>query len=103
MFPIVSQKGEVIAFGGRVLGAGEPKYLNSPETPLFEKGRELFGLPQARTAYVTGNGDRRRGLHGRHCARTTRGRQRDSDARHGHYPMHVQKLSASGRPRRVLL
>jgi len=50
MFPIVNQKGEVIAFGGRVLGSGEPKYLNSPETPLFEKGREVFGLPQARTA-----------------------------------------------------
>ena len=48
MFPIVNQKGEVIAFGGRVLGDGEPKYLNSPETPLFEKGREVFGLPQAR-------------------------------------------------------
>lgn len=50
MFPISNQKGEIIAFGGRVLGAGEPKYLNSPETPLFEKGRELFGLPQARAA-----------------------------------------------------
>lgn len=50
MFPIMNQKGEVIAFGGRVLGEGEPKYLNSPETPLFEKGREVFGLPQARTA-----------------------------------------------------
>ena len=50
MFPICNQKGEVIAFGGRVLGPGEPKYLNSPETPLFEKGRELFGLPQARVA-----------------------------------------------------
>jgi DNA primase len=50
MFPIVSAKGEVIGFGGRVLGQGEPKYLNSPETPLFEKGRELFGLPQARQA-----------------------------------------------------
>lgn len=50
MFPIISQKGEVIAFGGRVLDVGEPKYLNSPETPLFEKGRELFGLPQARQA-----------------------------------------------------
>ena len=50
MFPIMSQKGEVIAFGGRVLGEGEPKYLNSPETPLFEKGREVFGLPQARGA-----------------------------------------------------
>ncbi|MDX9706195.1 MAG: DNA primase [Azospira sp.] len=50
MFPIINPKGEVIAFGGRVLDGGEPKYLNSPETPLFEKGRELFGLPQARTA-----------------------------------------------------
>ena len=50
MFPIINQKGEVIAFGGRVLGDGEPKYMNSPETPLFEKGREVFGLPQARAA-----------------------------------------------------
>jgi DNA primase len=50
MFPIINPKGEVIAFGGRVLDAGEPKYLNSPETPLFEKGRELYGLPQARAA-----------------------------------------------------
>lgn len=50
MFPIVNQKGEIIAFGGRVIGQGEPKYLNSPETPLFEKGRELYGLPQARQA-----------------------------------------------------
>ncbi|MCC7547168.1 MAG: DNA primase [Burkholderiales bacterium] len=48
MFPIVSQRGQVIGFGGRVLEAGEPKYLNSPETPLFEKGRELYGLFQAR-------------------------------------------------------
>ena len=48
MFPIMNQKGEIIAFGGRVMGEGEPKYLNSPETPLFEKGREVFGLPQAR-------------------------------------------------------
>ena len=45
MIPIINPKGEVIAFGGRIIGAGEPKYLNSPETPLFEKGRELFGLP----------------------------------------------------------
>ncbi|MFT3849159.1 MAG: DNA primase [Propionivibrio sp.] len=50
MFPIMNPKGEIIAFGGRVLGDGEPKYLNSPETPLFEKGREVFGLPQARQA-----------------------------------------------------
>ncbi|MDR2451521.1 MAG: DNA primase [Candidatus Accumulibacter sp.] len=48
MFPIMNPKREIIAFGGRVLGDGEPKYLNSPETPLFEKGREIFGLPQAR-------------------------------------------------------
>ncbi len=48
MFPIFDQRSNVIGFGGRVLGAGEPKYLNSPETPLFEKGRELYGLTQAR-------------------------------------------------------
>ena len=50
MFPILNQKGETIAFGGRLLGDGKPKYLNSPETPLFEKGREVFGLPQARAS-----------------------------------------------------
>ena len=50
MFPILDQRGNVIGFGGRVLGQGEPKYLNSPETPLFEKGRELYGLTQARQA-----------------------------------------------------
>ncbi len=50
MFPIQNQRGMVIGFGGRVLGQGEPKYLNSPETPLFEKGLELYGLPQARKA-----------------------------------------------------
>jgi DNA primase len=48
IFPIVSQRGQVIGFGGRVLDKSEPKYLNSPETPLFEKGRELYGLFQAR-------------------------------------------------------
>lgn len=48
MFPIVNQRGQVIGFGGRVLDQGEPKYLNSPETPLFEKGHELYGLFQAR-------------------------------------------------------
>lgn len=50
MFPIRSVQGEVIGFGGRVLDQGEPKYLNSPETPLFSKGRELYGLYEARTA-----------------------------------------------------
>ncbi len=48
MFPIINQRGQVIGFGGRVIGAGEPKYLNSPETPLFEKRRELYGLREAR-------------------------------------------------------
>ncbi len=48
MFPIVDQRGNIIGFGGRVLDQGEPKYLNSPETALFEKGRELYGLYQAR-------------------------------------------------------
>ncbi|NMF87896.1 DNA primase [Aromatoleum petrolei] len=50
MFPIQDRRGRIIAFGGRVLDAGEPKYLNSPETPLFEKGRELYGFPQAQKA-----------------------------------------------------
>lgn len=50
MFPIRNTKGQVIAFGGRVLDHGEPKYLNSPETPLFSKGFELYGLFEARQA-----------------------------------------------------
>jgi DNA primase len=48
MFPIRSVKGHVIGFGGRVLDSGEPKYLNSPETPIFRKGHELYGLFEAR-------------------------------------------------------
>jgi DNA primase len=50
MFPILNPRGAVIGFGGRIVDKGEPKYLNSPETALFEKGRELYGLPQARDA-----------------------------------------------------
>jgi DNA primase len=50
MFPIHDARGQVIGFGGRVLGDGDPKYLNSPETPLFSKGRELYGLFLARGA-----------------------------------------------------
>lgn len=49
-FPIRNSRGQLVGFGGRVIGAGEPKYLNSPETPLFEKGRELYGLYEARQA-----------------------------------------------------
>ena len=48
MFPIANQRGQIIGFGGRVLDKSDPKYLNSPETPLFEKGHELYGLFQAR-------------------------------------------------------
>lgn len=48
MFPIRNVKGECIGFGGRVLGDEKPKYLNSPETPVFSKGRELYGLFEAR-------------------------------------------------------
>ena len=50
MFPIRNVKGECIGFGGRVLGDEKPKYLNSPETPVFSKGRELYGLFEARAA-----------------------------------------------------
>ncbi|MCK5639396.1 MAG: DNA primase [Gammaproteobacteria bacterium] len=50
MFPIRDTRGRVIAFGGRVMGDDTPKYLNSPETPIFHKGRELYGLYEARQA-----------------------------------------------------
>ena len=48
MFPIRDLRGRVIAFGGRIIGDGKPKYLNSPETPVFHKSRELYGLYEAR-------------------------------------------------------
>ncbi|MDE2341301.1 MAG: DNA primase, partial [Alphaproteobacteria bacterium] len=47
MIPIKDARGRVIAFGGRILGSGEPKYLNSPDTPLFDKGRTLYNLDRA--------------------------------------------------------
>jgi len=50
MFPIHDYRGRVVGFGGRILGDGEPKYLNSPETPVFHKGREAYGLYHARDA-----------------------------------------------------
>ncbi len=50
MFPIMDRQERVIAFGGRIIGPGEPKYLNSPESPLYSKGRTLYGLPQAQEA-----------------------------------------------------
>ncbi len=54
MFPIADRRGRVIAFGGRVLGDGQPKYLNSPEGPLFHKGRTLYALNLAREAAAKG-------------------------------------------------
>lgn len=51
MFPIRDRRGRVIAFGGRVLGDEKPKYLNSPETPIFHKGKELYGLYEVLQAY----------------------------------------------------
>ena len=50
MFPIRNHRGKIIGFGGRIIGDGKPKYLNSPETKLFHKGKELYGLYQARKA-----------------------------------------------------
>ena len=50
MFPVRDARGRVIAFGGRILGAGEPKYLNSPDTPLFDKGRTLYNIDRAAPA-----------------------------------------------------
>ena len=55
MFPILNQKGQIIGFGGRVLEQEEPKYLNSPETILFEKGRELYNFFSARRAIREAN------------------------------------------------
>jgi len=50
MFPILDIDGHVVGFGGRIMGSGEPKYLNSPETPVFEKNRHLYGIHVARKA-----------------------------------------------------
>jgi DNA primase len=50
MFPIQDRTGRVIAFGGRIIGEGEPKYLNSPESQLYHKARQLYGVPQAQEA-----------------------------------------------------
>jgi len=55
IFPIHDARGRIIGFGGRVMGKDEPKYLNSPETPLFHKGRELYGLARAREAIHRAN------------------------------------------------
>ena len=53
MFPILDRRGRVVGFGGRVFDNQEPKYLNSPETPIFHKGKELYGLYQVKQAHKT--------------------------------------------------
>ena len=84
IFPIADRRGRVIAFGGRALGDIKPKYLNSPETPLFSKGRLLYALDKARQA-VRGRCGRHRDrrLYGRHRAQPGRVRRRRRAARHG--------------------
>jgi len=54
MFPIADRRGRIIAFGGRVIGDGQPKYLNSRDTPLFDKGRTLYALDKAREGVAKG-------------------------------------------------
>ena len=72
MFPILNLKGKLAGFGGRVLGEGEPKYLNSPETPLFQKGRRtLQSLWRAKGHPRGRESDCRRRIHGRGGARAT--------------------------------
>ncbi len=53
MFPIADLQGRCIAFGGRILGTGEPKYLNTGETPIFSKGRNLYAIERAKADMVT--------------------------------------------------
>ena len=83
MIPIQDQRGRVIAFGGRILDKGEPKYLNSPDTPLFDKGRTLFNIERAGGRLPQGEpaGSGRR-LYGRHRAGEGRYRRGRGGERH---------------------
>jgi DNA primase len=92
MFPIRNVKGECIGFGGRVLDKGEPKYLNSPETPVFSKGRSSTACsrPAPPSASRLCAGDR--GLHGRGGAGAAGLCQRGGHAGHGLHADHVHKL-----------
>ena len=83
MIPIRDPRGRVIAFGGRVIGDGEPKYLNSPDTPLFDKGRTLYNLDKRRAGVAqVGPRDRGRRLYGRDRAGAGRVRRGGRAARH---------------------
>ena len=105
MFPIRNApRGQIIGFGGRVLDSGEPKYLNSPETPIFRKGHELYGLYEARQNPGRPEADhRRRGLSRRREPGPARRRERRRDARHRDDSRESAAPDAAHRPHPVLL
>ena len=104
MFPIRDSRGRVIAFGGRILDQGEPKYLNSPETALFHKGKELYGLYEcAALASELEAAARRRGLHGHGAPAPGRDHLRGRNARHGHDARTSAARFSSRERARVLL
>ena len=84
MYPIFDERGRVVAFGGRVLGDGHPKYINSPETPIFNKRRQLYGLHLLKEGTRRQKRDHRRGLYGRHRHVAGGDRRRDGDDGHFH-------------------
>ena len=92
MIPIINPKGEVIAFGGRIIGAGEPKYLNSPETRCSRRGASCSAYRRRARLARNRHRHRRRRLHGCHRPCPARRRQCSGDARHGDDAIHVQKL-----------
>src|SRR2546426_203435 len=97
MFPIFSARGAVVGFGGRVIADAEPKYLNSPETPLFEKGREVYGLgPGAAALPVSSRG---RGP-GHVCSQPRQGRVREAGRRGADaLPVPSRRVALAVRPR----
>ena len=104
MFPIHDSRGRVIGFGGRVLGSGEPKYLNSPETAALLQGtRALRPLSCAQRDPRRRPGGRRRRLHGRRGAGAARRRLRGGDARHVDHAGARAEALPPDRLRRVLL
>ena len=85
MFPIRDSRGRIIAFGGRVLGDAKPKYLNSPESPIFHKGRELYGLYEAKQKKPLARAsDCCRRLHGCSSTGAARHQQRRCNSGHRH-------------------
>ncbi len=104
MFPIRDARGRVIAFGGRVLDQGEPKYLNSPETPLFHKGRELYGLYEVRQKPRPAHQvDRGGGLHGRGPPAAKRHHLCRGHAGHRHHTRASQARLPAGEGNHLLL